>query len=70
MKPKERAEELFNKFYPRATSYSSDRKNQKDNAKQCALIAVDEMLDFITKYDNHWLDYTYWEEVKNELDNL
>jgi hypothetical protein len=70
MTPVEKAEELFNKFYPRATSYSSDRKNQKDNAKQCALIAVDEMLDFITKYDNHWLDYTYWEEVKNELDNL
>ena len=29
MKPKEKALELFNKFYPRATSYSSDRKNQK-----------------------------------------
>jgi hypothetical protein len=70
MTPKEKAKELVEKFYSRATSYSLDRKNQNENAKQCALIAIDEMLDFITKYDNHWLDYTYWQEVKDELDNL
>jgi hypothetical protein len=39
MKPKEKAEELVEKFYSRATSYSLDRKNQNENAKQCALIA-------------------------------
>jgi hypothetical protein len=68
MKPKERAEELFNKFYPRATSYSSDRKNQKDNAKQCALIAVDEIKK-VLEYEG--VQYSmYWEEVKSEIERL
>ena len=51
MKAKEKAKELVNKFYPRATSYSLDRKNQNENAKQCALIAVDEIIDALEKYD-------------------
>jgi hypothetical protein len=73
MTPVEKAEELFNKFYPRATSYSSDRKNQKDNAKQCALIAVDEILDIDCfdmseeHFDNH---IEYWKEVKQEITQL
>ena len=66
MTSKEKAEELFNKFYPRATSYSSDRKNQKDNAKQCALIAVDEIYSNCADASKN----DYWIEVKNELDNL
>ena len=45
MSPKEKAKDLKDKFYPRATSYSCDRKNQHQNAKQCALIAVDEILN-------------------------
>ena len=70
MTAKEKAEEVVDKFYPRATSYSSDRKNQKDNAKQCALIAVEEMQDFITKYNNPFEDFKYWDEVKNEREKL
>jgi len=41
-----------------------------EQSKLCAIVAVDEMLDFITKYDNHMLDYTYWQEVKDELEDL
>jgi hypothetical protein len=41
-----------------------------EQSKLCAIVAVDEILDFITKYDNHWLDYTYWQEVKDELEDL
>ncbi len=65
MKTKEKAEELVNKF-----SDLEDGEMYIGKAKQCALIAVDEMLDFITKYDNHWLDYVYWEEVKSEIEKL
>lgn len=42
--PQEKAKELVKKFYPRATSYSGDKKNQYQNAKECALIAVDEII--------------------------
>jgi hypothetical protein len=50
MTPKEKARELVNKFI--GYSYFSDGNNsmniqyqQEDNAKQCALIAVEEMLE-------------------------
>jgi hypothetical protein len=68
MTPKEKAEELFNKFYPRATSYSSDRKNQKDNAKQCALIAIDEILVLGKKIPLEVLEF--YLEVKQEIEKL
>jgi hypothetical protein len=74
MKPKEKAKELVEKFYSRATSYSLDRKNQNENAKQCALIAVDEIINsnphsnpFNTEI---YSTMSYWQEVKNELEKL
>ncbi|CAB4147680.1 hypothetical protein UFOVP514_41 [uncultured Caudovirales phage] len=76
MNPKNKAAELVDKFYPRATSYSSDRKNQKDNAKKCALIAVDEILKSVPKQPSrsitmpHFEATVYWEEVKQEIEKL
>jgi hypothetical protein len=67
MTPKEKAIELVNKFYPRATLFSLDRKNQNDNAKQCALIAVNEILN-VGFVDTNDL-YEYWNEVKKEIEN-
>ena len=68
MNPKNKAAELVDKFYPRATSYSSDRKNQKDNAKKCALIAVDEILKLHKKIALETLEY--YVEVKSEIEKL
>lgn len=75
MKAKEKAKDLVNKFYPRATSYSLDRKNQNENAKQCALISVDEILDSYTNEKSNGFIISdkiipYWEEVKQEITNL
>jgi hypothetical protein len=73
MTAKEKAKELVNKFYPRATSYSLDAKNE--NAKQCALIAVEEILDSYTNEKSNGFIISdkiipYWEEVKQEIINL
>ncbi len=71
--PKEKAEELVEKFYPRATSYSLDRKNQNENAKQCAIVAVDEILDIdcCDMSEEHFNNHIeYWQEVKNEIEKL
>jgi hypothetical protein len=69
MTPKDKAKELFDKFmkpvdglhkYPMCF----------DTAKQCALIAVDEVIEAL--HENHWqnrLIIDYWEEVKHELEN-
>lgn len=65
MTPKEKAKELFDKFIPLVEAYSSE--GQSDNTKQCALIAVDEIID--TKCLGS-LILEYWNEVKQEINNL
>lgn len=64
MTPKDKAEELVMKMY------KLDNRAWYNTAKQCALIAVDEMQDFITKYNNPFEDFKYWDEVKNEIEKL
>jgi hypothetical protein len=43
MTTKEKAEELFNKYFDTIMSFLSDNMKRM-NAKQCALIAVDEII--------------------------
>ena len=67
MIPKEKAEELVRKY--KGTFFINMSLN---NAKACALIAVDEILDVITviyDYDFEKLN-PYWEEVKKEIQKL
>ena len=62
--PKEKAEELVNKF-----TDLEDGEMYIGKAKQCALIAVDEIL----KIGSVIVDYNtrdYWQEVKNEIQKL
>ena len=72
MTPKEKALELMNKFnnYHNTELKEYIIYQSLEESKRCCLIAVDEILDFITKYDNHWLDYIYWDRVKIELMKL
>jgi hypothetical protein len=70
MKPKEKAIELVNKFL--LYSDDGDLKNKYwkiRNAKQCALIAIDEMLDFRNSlYINEGsLAHQYLVEIKKEI---
>ena len=59
MTPKEKAAELISKF----TFLSLPESNAKFyNPKQCALIAVEELLD--TE------DHLYWNEVRKEIEKL
>ena len=60
MTPKEKAEELLDKM---------TMEIGKFNAKQCALIAVDEILSMkIVRKDD--LTDEYWEAVKQEIQKL
>ena len=63
MTPKEKAKELFNKLY---MAIPSDEMGKCDNAaKQCALIAVEEILK-----TNPYKARNYWQEVKKEIELL
>jgi hypothetical protein len=62
MTPKEKAAELVEKMYNSALYVAS-----KYAAKQCAIIAVDEILNA------HLFDLEekkYWQQVKQEIENL
>ena len=77
MTPKEKAEELFNKFYSSKHRPSMSRARQA-HAKECALIAVNEILDFTKQpqfpmgitFGNGY-DYDgYWIDVKIEIEMM
>jgi hypothetical protein len=63
MTPKEKAEELVDKF----VQYTpADSEFEYPYAKKCALIAVNEILEII--FSDY--DWQYWNEVKQELEKL
>jgi hypothetical protein len=66
--PKEKAKELFDKFRNEILSFLGDTMKDK-NAKRCALIAVDEILE-IKSVDKDFDLSHYWLEVKEEINNL
>jgi hypothetical protein len=72
MTPKEKAKELLNKFsvHTKAFNDNSGWIIDINSTKQCALIAVDEILhnDGFTQFDQYLTEY--WQEVKQEIENL
>jgi hypothetical protein len=72
MTPKEKAEELFNKYATYAVMWTGGIEVEKQNCKQCALIAVDEIIKSHYKILS-WVSssfYDYWVEVKQEIEKL
>ena len=64
MTPKEKAKELVNKMYGDELYYMTEGQ-----AKQCALIAVEEILKICV--DSLGLsDLDYWQDVKEEIELL
>ena len=71
MTPKDKAEELVLK-YLRIDNNTKEWFNTHI-AKQCAIIAVDEIIKVIKVLDDAYYNdeqYGYWTDVKQELDNL
>ena len=76
MTPKEKAVELVDKFRQQTDGIAG--YNYDDVNKQCALIAVDEIFEFMKMDDEYtktvsnanskWVDY--WQEVKHEIEKL
>jgi hypothetical protein len=70
MTPQEKADSLFRKMYEVRTVAASDIS--KYFAKQCALIAVDEILQMgIMAQSGEWnMAKEYWEQVKQEIEKI
>lgn len=70
MTPKEKADELFNKFRTEILSFLGDTIKDR-NAKRCALIAVDEIIKAREVVPEGLIfDRAYWEEIKQEIESL
>ena len=72
MTPKEKAKELMDRFN---YDHNSELKEyiiyqSLEESKRCSLIAINEIQEYIIKYDNHVPDFKYWELVKKEIQNL
>jgi hypothetical protein len=66
MKPKEKAEELFEKMLNTDLHCMS-----KFCARQCALLAVNEILNHHSQEQGLYrIDTYYWQQVKTEINNL
>jgi hypothetical protein len=68
MTPKQKAEELLESM-----SFTCRECDYEANAKQCVLIAVDEILDEIQPFELAW-EYQskieFWNNVKKEIETL
>jgi hypothetical protein len=75
MTPKEKAKELVEKYkdYAYTNVFSFRIESNLYNAKVCSVIAVDEVLKQLTpieKAPNNKDAFEYWNEVKQEIENL
>ena len=75
MTPKEKAQELVDKMYGKTPvrDLIAQIEEDKQYAKQCALIAVDELIKIhylLTTTHDTSPSINYWKEVKQELDKL
>ena len=69
MTPKEKAKELYWKCYQNV----SDSSYPEETAKQCALIAVDEILNYqnqLLKNYKFKIENSFYEQVKQEIEKL
>jgi len=72
MKPEDKAKDLFVKNIELVPGYIK-RIDAKHIAKECAIIAVDEMISVLTDLNgiyNITPALTYWQEVKKEIEKI
>ena len=71
MTPKEKAYELFDKYSYELSNHIFN--GTFDIAKECALIAVDEIIKQLVPIErapNNKSAFQYWQEVKQEIEKL
>jgi hypothetical protein len=71
MTPKEKAKDLVSK-YIHLTKQTNGANGTVYNSKQCALIAVNEILSMYlcSGCQDCCVNTNYWQEVKQEINNL
>lgn len=69
MTPQEKAEELFKQYYSYLKANLMNDKEAWEDAKVCAIIAVDELI-YETQFEVPNIRQKYWINVKQEIDGI
>ena len=70
MTPKEKADELINKYLTSRDANQWDDVRDVHAAIRCALIAVDEVIEALENNAANSASWLYYEEVKQEIEKL
>jgi len=72
MTPKEKAVELYEKYFYLLPNHSTNGDIEHLIAKKCAIIAVDEILDVVNDVSPYEIElsFSYWIKVKSEIEKL
>ena len=70
MTPKEKANYLVDDFINRTRNRFERESLSYRRAKVCALITLLEIIKVVKVYNDTQAEYTYWEEVKEEIEKL
>ena len=71
MNPKDKAQELVDKYRTYVVMWAGGIEVSNQNVKQCALIAVDEIIDIISSDESAIIvQLQYWQQVKTEIELL
>ena len=70
MTPKEKAQELFDKYNLSFAGVISNEEDWEYLAKQCALIAVNLLMEEAYRQHDYEGFKSYWKEVKQEIEKL
>jgi 2-hydroxy-3-keto-5-methylthiopentenyl-1-phosphate phosphatase len=70
MEAKEKAKELVHRFQETMFFHVTDERIDIEEAKQCALIAVDEIINSIQEIFETFEERQYWQQVKKEIEKL
>ncbi len=70
MTPKEKAEELIDSFINRTRNRFEHDSMSYRRAKLCAFITLLEIIKVVSLYNDTQAEYTYWREVKQEIEKL
>ena len=68
MTPQEKSKDLYDSYWYCLFQSNIEKRNYW--SKQCALIAVDEIIFVVSKYNDTQAEVSYWQEVKQEIEKL
>ena len=70
MTPKEKAIELYDKIHFALPSYHDEGQQEHKSAKECAIIAVNQILSAIQDLKCENMNWDYWIQVTQEIEKL